>query len=536
MRREPAVYLALLILTLVTFWPVCGHDFTNYDDPVFIVQNERVQTGLTPENVRWAFTSTWFSCWHPLTWLSHMVDCQLFGLNPHAHHAVNLGFHVANTLLVLLVLRQLTGALWRSAFVAALFALHPLHIQSVAWAAERKDVLSTFFSLLTIWAYIRYTRRNSAWIYCLALVFFALGLMAKSMGVTLGVILLLLDFWPLKRLVFRLEKKGAAMAVGAVTIKKLVLEKIPFLLLAFGASAATVWAQAHGGETGAWDKVPFGARLENAVVSYVVYLAKIFWPAHLSVFYPFHFIPVWKALGCALLLAIISWQAIKRIRTAPYLFVGWSWFVIMLLPVIGIIAVEGGYALADRYSYLPSIGIFLILAWGIAEFAERVKWPRAGLAFAASVVILACAWNTRAQLAYWQNSITLFTHALEVTSGNAIAENNLASALLETKDFEGAERHFRAALTIRPTYANAQFNLGLLLQTQGKMDEAESHFRDAIDARPGYARAHKGLGQVLLSKGNYAEAENSLRRALALQPGETEAQVFLGWALVLEGK
>jgi Flp pilus assembly protein TadD len=446
MRRDAAVYLALLILTCAAYWTVTGHDFIEYDDPLYVFQNPHVQSGLTVENVGWAFTSTECSNWHPLTWLSLMFDCQIFGANPHAFHAVNLVFHVGNSLLLLFVLQQLTGAFWRSAFVAAFFALHPLHVESVAWVAERKDVLSTFFELLTVLAYIGYTRKRSASRYLLVLVLFVFGLMAKPMLVTLPVILLLLDFWPLNRFAIQrrgtpTEKKQAGVSTGS-----LIAEKMPLLILALASSMVTIWAQ-HPVEV-----VPVSTRAANAALAYLRYMGKMFWPAHLAILYPYHPVPLSEALLAGAALVAITGFAIAKARVLPYIFVGWFWFLIMLLPVIGLVQV-GEQALADRYSYVPLIGLFVILVWGSTELVDHFKWSRSVLAASGVGLIVVCALTTHHQLSYWENGTSLFGHALEVTSNNYVAENGMANSLLDAGKLEEANQHIQKGLQIKPTIA-----------------------------------------------------------------------------------
>jgi protein O-mannosyl-transferase len=534
-RHVAAAYLALLILGLAAFWPVCKNDFVNYDDPLYVTKNVHVQSGLTKENVRWAFGNTESSNWHPLTWLSHMLDCQFFGLDPRAQHAVNLGFHVTNALLLLLVLQQMTGALWRSAFVAALFATHPLHVESVAWIAERKDLLSTFFGLLTIWSYLGYTRHRSIPKYLLCLSFFVMSLMSKPMLVTLPALLLLIDFWPLKRWSLFAKHKSPASSSPNTSSKELLLEKIPFFALAVASSIVTIWAQHQGGSTESLDALPLGARIANALLSYILYLAKMFLPVNLAVFYPYHPVPVVEALGCGLLLAIVSWFSVAKARLHPYVLFGWLWFLIMLLPVIGLIQV-GAQAFADRYTYLSSIGPFIILTWGIVEFFDQIKLPRSTLAIAGTVVLLGCVFTTQAQIARWKNSTTLFTHTLQSTSQNPVAENNLGSALFDAGNLAEAGQHFQAALKLRPNYPNAHFNAGILLLLQGRPDEAEAHFRAAIQNLPNYGRAHRFLGRLLVSQKRYEEAETHLRIALQFDPGDTEARSDLGTSLALQGK
>ncbi len=539
-RREPFVYLGLLLLTLATFWPVLKNDFTIYDDPEYVTSNVHVQSGLTKSTVHWAFTSTDSSNWHPLTWLSHALDWQLFGSNPKGHHAMNLGFHAANVLLLFLVLQQLTGKLWPSAFVAALFAVHPLHVESVAWVAERKDVLSTFFELLALLAYSRYARKKSTVSYLLTLILFALGLMAKPMVVTLPLLLLLIDFWPLQRFALKPmpETKGKPGPVPdkRSSASQLLLEKIPFLALTLLSCVITYSAQAHGGSTTSGDSYPLGGRLENALVSYATYLAKMIWPTRLAVFYPLEYsLPPWKILASGAVVIFLCWLSITKMRTRPYLLTGWFWFLIMLVPVIGIVQV-GAQAMADRYTYLALTGPFIIIAWGAAELAERFKWAGFAISLAFAGAIAACAADTRTQLAYWKDSLSLFGHAASVTPENAVTENNLGSELMNQRHLDEALIHLQRSLAIWPNYKNAHFNLGLLRALRGELSDAEAEFKMIIESRPEYIPAHRSLGLLLISTGRYAEAEGQLRFVLRFQPEDINIRRELGVALAMQQK
>jgi hypothetical protein len=448
----PLVCLGLALAVLVVFLPATRHEFVNYDDLEYVTQNGHVQAGLMWESVAWALSSTQASNWHPLTWLSHMLDCQLYGLKAGGHHLTNLLLHAVNTLLLFLVLRQMTGATWRSAFVAALFGLHPLHVESVAWVAERKDVSSTLFWMLTLWTYALYVARGegggargeggasnlrsaqhatqitrpssgltqSATLhYSLALVCFALGLMAKPMLVTLPFVLLLLDYWPLGRL--QRSTSNAQLPM----IRRLIYEKLPFFALALASSLVTFVVQRKGGAVSSLTTLSVGARIANAAVSYARYLGKTFWPDNLSVLYPHpgHWL-VWQVAGAGLLLAGGTAGALALRRRRPYLPVGWLWYVGTLVPVIGLVQV-GIQSMADRYMYVPAIGVFIMLAWGLWDLTAGWRGQRVALATGGAVALACCGAVTRSQVGYWTNSETLFRRAVQVTKKNYLAYNNL---------------------------------------------------------------------------------------------------------------
>ncbi len=562
MRRLIAIWLILSAVTLAAYWPTTRHEFLNFDDPEYVVKNDHVQAGITAQSIRWAFTTLHASNWHPVTWLSHMLDCQLFGLAPGAHHAVGLGFHLANTLLLFLVLRRMTGAVWRSAFVAALFALHPMHVESVAWISERKDVLSTFFALLTLWSYTSYVKRPEAGNppsalrpppsdlgllasalrpltsarYWLVLVFFALGLMSKQMLVTLPLILLLLDFWPLARVEDKMFNgfTGQPVRPGyGRSIKSLILEKWPFFALACAASVMTFIAQNKAGNVEPFDRWPLEIRIANAFVSYCTYVEKAFWPTNLAFFYPSHKMVPWQAILAALLLTGISVAAYRRARSRPYFFVGWFWFLVMLLPVIGLVQL-GDQAMADRYTYLPFVGLFIAVTWWIGDALPYSRsWRiRVAAGAAACAVLLACGAATQSQLKYWQNSLTLFGRSIEVTPRNALAHCYLGAALLDSGKTDQAAGHFRTALEIFPNYAYAYNYLGAVFIRKGNLDGAIAHFQRAAEILPGRAEFHNNLGISLLQKGRVDEAIAQLRTALEIQPDSAKGYDNLGTALL----
>ena len=587
------ICLALALVTTALYWPITHHNFVNFDDDDYITNNSHVQAGLTWAGVIWAFQSGSAANWHPLTWLSHMLDCQLYGLYPGGHHSTNLLFHVANTLLLFLLLRQLTGALWRSAFVAALFAWHPLHVESVAWAAERKDVLSAFFWMLALMAYTRYaqkqsrvegrgSRENSAvpaldsglWTldYGLALLFFACGLMSKPMVVTLPFVLLLLDFWPLNRFSsfqFQISSSEEPSTLNhqpsTESAFRLIYEKLPFFALTLAASVVTYFVQTSGRTLWLPAERPFSSRVANALWAYERYISKTFWPADLSIFYPYpHHWPAGLVIGAALLLAIWSGLLIWRARQNPCLFVGWFWFLGTLIPTIGLVQV-GSQSMADRYMYIPSVGLFILVVWGFNDFLNwRPHWRRI-TTFAGGVALAGCLVGTEIQLSYWQNSIKLFRHAIEVTTDNfvaytclgetlndlglkkeammlcaeavqiapnsPVAQYNLGMALLQNNRLDEALAHLDAAARLAPHNSEVQYNFGLFLLLHNKPDEAASHFAATLVERPDFAEAHCHLAQALSQQHKFKEAIFHYREALRLKPEFPEAKAALGQIL-----
>ena len=535
MRREAIIYLGLAVITLALYWPVHRHDFINFDDRDYVTENPTVRAGITWQGVQWAFGGSHASNWHPLTWLSHMLDCRLFGLKPGAHHMVSLGFHIANTLLLFLALNQMTRAVWRSALVAALFAWHPLHVESVAWVAERKDVLSAFFFMLTLWAYARYAEvqslkskvqsqetRNTQYAtrstlhapryYVLSLLFFALGLMCKPMLVTLPFVLLLLDYWPLRR--FELKTLDFRLK----TLLPLLLEKAPFFALALAVGIVTLLAQQTA--TQSLEQWPLGSRLANALTSYSAYLGKMVWPKNLSVFYPHLPVLAWHVALSALFLACLTILCLRQARSRPWLLVGWLWFGVMLLPVIGLVQV-GWQSMADRYTYLPLIGVFIMLVWGAVALCPCSRSGRLALRVGATVVLGACLAVTRFQLTHWQDSLTLFSRALEVTTDNWLAHNNLGTELAEQGKVDEAAEHFRVVLQLNPACDDARNNLGRYLAERGKQDEAKAQIEAVLRRNPRHVGAHRNLGYVLFTEGNLADGVAQYALARQLRPDDT---------------
>jgi protein O-mannosyl-transferase len=520
-KHRVAVYCLLLLAVLAVYAPVQHFDFVNYDDPDYVVENAHVRAGVTAETVAWAFTSREAANWIPLTWLSHMAVVQFFGLESGWHHLANVLLHAMSTLLLFAVLRRMTGATWRSALVAFLFALHPLRVESVAWISERKDVLSGFFFMLTLWCYARYVERPGTRRYVLTAIAFSLGLLAKPMLVTLPFVLLLLDVWPLGRVKHR------------AALRALIIEKVPLLLLAIAASVVTFLVQRSGGAVLSLDDVSLPARVGNALVSYCVYIAQMLWPARLAVFYPFVQRPAWQQIAAAAAVLGAS-VVVLRARRHPYLATGWFWYLGTLLPVIGLVQ-AGEQSHADRYTYLPLIGIFFMLVWAAAEAAAR--WRAARLAIAAAAAIcIACTAATYTQLQYWKSSEALMAHAIEVTSGNYVAHDNYGVALRRRGRIDEALVHFREALLMHPRSLEAHNNIGEALLAQGHPAEAMPYFLRALQLKPDYAEAHVNLGSALGRLGRSEEALPHFRQAIALRANYAEAHAGLGYALAAAGR
>jgi len=514
--------LALAALTLIAYTGVWRNGFVAWDDPFYVSENAHVLGGLTLRGVAWAFTSTEASNWHPVTWLSHMLDVQLFGADPGMHHAVSLLLHILNTVLLFSILYRMTGALGRSAFVAALFAVHPLHVESVAWAAERKDVLSTLFWMLTIAAYLAYVERPHWRRYLLVLVVFALGLMAKPMLVTLPFVLLLLDLWPLGR-------------YNRTTWYALAREKIPLIGLAVALSVVTFLAQQHAGAVQQLGGVSLGSRVANALVSYIRYIGKAMWPAGLGALYPFpESLDGWEVVGAVIVLVATSIAAFAARSRRSYVTVGWFWYLGTLVPVIGFLQV-GYQAMADRYTYIPLIGLFIVLAWGANDL--MAAWPahRVVLATAASMIVLACLVLTHEQVQVWHDGVSLWQHTVAVTHNNFIGETNLGYELAQRDRFDEAADRYREALRISPNYILARQNLGLALASQGKFSDAIEQYQAALRLQPANAALRADFGLALANAQRDSDAIVQYQEALRLQPDLALAHVRLGNALVRQG-
>jgi len=557
--RAFSIGLVLAVVTFALYAPMLRHGFIMLDDNQYVTKNAHVQAGVTWNGVKWAFTNVEASNWHPLTWLSHMLDCQLFGLNAGGHHLVNLLFHIANTLLLFFWLNRTTGALWRSAIVAALFAWNPLRVESVAWVAERKDVLSGFFWLLTLLAWSRYTKKSGAGMYLLALFLFACGLMSKPMVVTLPFVLLLIDYWPLKRFDF-------AQANVGQRIGKLVLEKILFFVLIVVGSAINVIAQRGGGATWSLNSLPLSVRVENAFVSYTRYLSKTFWPSDLAIIYPYQEHWPWPAVcGAMLLFIVFSTLAILGVKKSPWLFVGWFYFIGTLVPVIGLVQ-AGPQAMADRYTYLPCIGLFIFFVWGINEWLASRSHNQKWSALLTSVALIACCVGTSLQLRYWESDVKLLRHTVAVTPDNytattylgsaldlagnkdeafyyyaksvsiedhfPIAQWNLGKAYLDRGDFAHAVEHLAIAAKFVPNDVAIHYYLGNALMGLGKNDEALAVFSKTLELDPTLADAHQRIAILLAQQNKPTEAISHFREVVRLQPNSADSYFNLGFALL----
>lgn len=531
-QRSFLFYCLILLLagvTLATYEPVRGCGFVNYDDPDYVLQNPHVLNGLTPGNIKWAFTHFHAYHWHPLTWVSLMLDCQFWGTNAGAFHLVNLAWHVINTLLVFVLLKQMTAGMWRSALVAAFFALHPLRVESVAWISERKDVLSTFFWLLTIEAYYRYTLQLCWRRYMLVILCFSLGLLSKPMLVTLPFALLLLDYWPLARLKISPDHQFWR------DNRHLIWEKFPIIFLSVVSCTVTFLAQQQGGAIQSSDQFPLLLRLVNVLMGYAGYLAKLFWPTNLIVIYPFaKSFSFWHAMGSAVLLMGITALTIVMIRRRPYLFVGWCWYLGTLVPVIGFIQ-NGEQAMCDRYTYIPSLGIFLMAIWGMCELTHRWRHRTAINSAVSILLICLCFALTRKQLKYWRDSETLFSHAVEVMPDNSLAHNNLALALDQEGRLDEAIFHYREAIRSRPNYFQARYNLASVLLLQGHLDEAILQLKEAVFLAPS-SETRNNLGVAFAQKGRIDEAISQFEQAIRLDPQNAEAHANYGLALARKGR
>ena len=514
MRRAHLALTLLLVLTAGIYWQVGEHAFIEFDDDRYVYQNPMVLEGLSVEGLGWAFTATKASNWQPVTWLSHMLDVQLFGPGPGAHHLSNLLLHLLNVLGLFLILDRMTHAHWRSAFVAALFAVHPLHVESVAWISERKDLLSTFFWWLSIWLYLDYVRLGRRSHFLGVILAFVLGLMAKSMLVTLPFTLLLLDYWPLGRL-----------ELSLASLWKRTREKLPLFGLTLAFSVIAVLTQSSGQALMGTDRFSIGIRVANALNAYAGYVLKMIWPQPLAAYYPYPIeIELLPTLAAATFLVVLSVAAIRLARSHPYLLMGWCWYLGTLVPVIGIVQV-GTQSMADRYSYVPLVGLFIAIAWVVPALLpgrERV------LAVLAGAAVLGLAAVTFVEAARWRDTVTLFRHTLEVTTRNPMAHGILASALAGRGELDQATAHFRRALELKPDMPQAHTNLGNALFSRGEVDEAIQHYRAAVNAAPDHYSAHNNLGSVLYSQRRYDEAIYHLREALRIQPASAEAHNNLG--------
>jgi Tfp pilus assembly protein PilF len=561
--RTVLVAAGLVAASLAAYWNVWESSFV-FDDYGYVAKNPRVQGGLSWSSFAWAFTTTWPCIYHPLTWLSHMLDAELWGAWAGGHHLTSLLLHAANTILLFLALKMLTGAFWRSAFVAGLFALLPLNVESVAWVAERKNVLSTLLLILTVWAYGRYAKKPDSLRYGVVLVLFLLGLLAKATLVTLPFLFLLLDFWPLGRL--------SPLSEAKRKLPRLLLEKVPFFLIAAAVSIFTVKLLVSSGITTSQQYLyPIGIRLETVLVSYILYIWKAVWPFGLTIYYPHPAgaIPLWQAAAAAAAILLVTIAAIRLAARFPYLLIGWLWYIIVLLPNSGLFQVIP-QQMADHYAYVAHIGLFVCLAWGLASVAGRRPRARHVLVTFACLLLVFFGVITNIQARTWKDSIALFTHALRCTENNYIAHTSLGVSLMDQGRldeaishfekslamkpnylhahmslgvalakkgrFEEAIRHYREALEILPTVASVHFNLGVALEKNGEREEAASHFREALRLDPEYADAHYGLGVILAQEGALDDAAGHLSRALRSMPQSAAAHMNLGLVLLRQGR
>jgi tetratricopeptide (TPR) repeat protein len=541
-----AIYLFLALISFAVFSQTIRCDFVNFDDDLYVYDATAIQAGLTIEGIAAAFTKPHARNWHPLTTISHMLDCQLYGLKAGRHHITNVLLHTFAVLLLFRALQQMTGSIWKSSLVAALFAVHPLHVESVAWVSERKDVLSAVFFFLMLSAYASYTRAPSIGRYLLVAVLFTAGLMSKVMLVTAPVILLVLDFWPLRRTAPRKPQFRARTKVLAgqpSPVNRLILEKLPLLVLSAAACVVTFVVQKRA--VGAIPPLPISWRVENAVVSYVIYIWKTLWPTRLAAFYPHpnDTLASWEVILAAGLLVAITVTAIVFRNKCPYLITGWLWYLLMLVPVIGLVQVgEQGHA--DRYTYLPHIGLFLLLVWGVADVIQAYRFMWRVAAVTALVVILALATTAFIQTSYWRNSETLWTHALAVTSDNDFAHNNLGYLCIDSGELDKAISHFEAAAMIRRGKTNKHYNVGSAfvetnlanaLARKEESNEAMVHYNQAIRLEPNYADAYYNRGNLLFAKGQIDDAMADWERTIQLQPNDADAHTCLGNALLRKG-
>ena len=536
--RQPdlLILLGLAVMTFAIYAQVIGHQFITLDDDAYIKGNVMVNRGVTLAGVAWAFSTFDQGNWHPLTWIAHMMDSQLFGMNAGGHLLVNALIHIANTLLVFWFLFRTTHARWPSALAAALFALHPLHVESVAWAAERKDTLSTFFGLLSLIAYVRYAKGPSIRRYAWVAITLVLGLLAKPMLVTWPFVMLLLDYWPLRRFDLTPRKEMGTK------LWPLLREKFPLFALVAASAVITTIAQSHGGAVRTFQDFPIALRLTNALVSYVKYLLLTFWPNDLGVYYPYTTsgTPAWQIICAAFLLIGITALCFFQRKIRPYLVVGWLWFLGALVPVIGIVQV-GGQTMADRYFYIPSIGLFIVIAFGLADIAETRRLAPSLSAAVASGILLALAILTNAQIHRWSNSFTLFKHTLAVTPPNLIIENNLGSALSRSGLHDEAGAHFEKALQIIPAHYDSLLydtllNMGITRFYQNRLPEAIEYCQSALRLRPDAPKAHDLLGMALAMQGHGEAALDEMRHAAELAPNDADIQKDLGVTLARLGR
>ncbi|GFO70418.1 O-GlcNAc transferase [Geomonas limicola] len=522
--------VVLTLVTMIVFLQTATHQFINFDDPGYVTSNTAVKGGLSAAGLAWAFTSTAMSNWHPLTWLSHMIDVQFFGLDPRWHHLTSVFLHAVTVVVLFMLLEGMTGALWQSFFVALLFAVHPLHVESVAWVAERKDVLSCLFGLISLSCYVRYVKTPGARWYLASLLLFVASLMSKPMLVTLPLVMLLLDYWPL-------DRYGCDPSTNAtLPVLRLAREKIPFFVFSALSSAITVYSQHKGGAMATLDKVPVTARIENALIAWVKYIFLMVWPQDLAILYPFpkHLV-LWQAAAAGIVLVIISTAVVRYRRRFPYLLTGWFWYFITLLPVIGLVTV-GGQSMADRYTYFPLIGLFVACCWLIPDLMQGWQHRQVVLAVLAPLVFSLLTAVTWRQLGYWKDDFSLFRHTLEVTSDNYLILNNYGIALDAKGNHAEAFRYFNEAVQVNPRSAMAYSNLGSVSLGWGKLDDAVQNYTKALEINPNHLQARAGMGKTLAALGRFDEAVWQFQEALKIDPSLTAAHQNLALLLIKLGK
>lgn len=513
------IIIVLVLVSLITFSRIAANDFVDFDEIAYLTENLHVQSGINTDSVKWAFTTTHFGYWHPLTWMSHMLDWKMFGANASGHHLVSLFLHVCTIIFLFLFLNKTTNALWPSAFVAAFFSLHPLRVESVAWAAERKDVLSMFFGMASILAYSFYSESTKLSRYLLCLILFIFSLMSKPLLVTLPFVLMLLDYWPLKRW----QKAMASESKGLPSVGGLILEKVPLVLLSIVFSIVVFWTQNKTGAMSSLEVLSFPDRAINAICSYIAYMGKIFWPVNLAVFYPYEFsFPLWKVLVSVIIFCIITVAVIYYIKKLPFLFVGWFWYLGSLIPLIGLVQV-GQQAMADRHTYLPSIGVAIMLAWGIPSLIKRDDLRKKILFPVSLIVVALLSVLTWRQCGYWKNSGTLFSHALQITNRNYLAHNNLAVYMNKQGNVKGAIHHSNEAIRIKPDYPEAYNNRGFAFTKLGQYRLAIDDFNKSILLKPVYADAYNNRGICHYETGQYQRAIEDYNEAIRLKPDHADA-------------
>ncbi|MFH2063797.1 MAG: tetratricopeptide repeat protein [Pseudomonadota bacterium] len=510
------VYLLLFVLILCVYYQTGSHDFVSYDDETYIVSNPHVLKGLTLENIIWAFTTSWASNWHPLTWMSHMLDIRFFGTNAGAHHFTNMLLHIMNAFLIFFLFRKMTGDYRQSCFLSVLFAIHPLHVESVTWVSERKDVLSTFCGLLALWSYVRYVETPGVIRYCRIMIFFVLSLMAKPMLVTLPFLLLLMDYWPLNRF------------SAPARFFRLWVEKIPLMIIAAASSIITIWAQQKGGAVGTAEMFPFWDRAINVLITYTAYIEKMIWPFDLAAIYPYpSSFPMHEIIRSGILLTAIFIYGLVVVKRFPYVIIGWLWYLGTLVPVIGLVQI-GSQSMADRYTYVPLIGLFIMVSWGIPDLTGRWVHRKKFMAAGALIVCLCMTASAYIQTGYWKNSARLFQHTLDVTVDNWVAHNNLGCALSRQGRTDQAVGHFQEALRIHPEYEDARFNLGLAFVSQRRLDEAAHQFSRSLASRPDDKDAYIHLGRIFSLQNRLDMAIKHFSRAAELDPDDAVVYNNLG--------